>query len=125
MAFPRWLARSNKYLANRVLIRLAERPPFAAIRHVGRRSGTEYRIPINTFRLDGEFVIALTYGPEADWVKNVVAAGSAVIEHGGVDVPVANPRLVGRADAIAAFPGWARAILAVAGVQQFLRLEEA
>ena len=125
MAFPRWLARSNKYLANRVLIRMSKRPPFAAIRHVGRRSGTEYRIPVNTFRHEGDFVIALTYGPNADWVKNVLAAEAAVIEYAGSDVKVSNPRVVSRDEVIEAFPGWARAILAVAGVEQFLRLEEA
>ena len=123
MPFPRWLARSNKYLANRLLIGLADRPPFGAIRHVGRKSGREYRIPINAFRSDGDFVIALTYGSRADWVKNVIAAGRATIEHGGEDYSVANPRVVDRSEALAVFPGWARAILRLAGVTEFLRLE--
>ena len=88
------------------------------------REGREYRIPINTFRSDGDFVIALTYGPGADWVKNVLVAGRAVVEHSGEDHEAVNPRVVPRAEAIEAFPGWARALLAVVGVGEFLRLEE-
>lgn len=110
-------------MANRLLIHLAGWPPFGAIRHVGRRSGKEYRIPINAFRADGDVVIALTYGSQTDWVKNVVAAGRATIEHGGSDHSVTDPRIVGRADAFAAFPRWARAILRLARVTEFLRLE--
>ena len=35
-----------------------------------------YRTPLNVFRGDEDhFVIALTYGPGADWVRNIVAAG--------------------------------------------------
>ena len=123
MPLPRWLALSNKYLANRVLIRLAKRPPFGAIRHVGRKSGNSYRIPINAFRDGDDFVIALTYGSNADWVRNVMVAGGATIEHGGMDHRVVHPRLVDRADASSVFPPWARAILRLAGVTEFVRLE--
>jgi len=123
VSFPRWLARSNKYLANRVLIRLAGRPPFGAIRHVGRTSGHTYRIPVNVFRSGNDFVIALTYGPTADWVKNVLTAGEATVEFDGSENPVTSPRIVDRADALGVFPRWARAILRLANVSEFLRLE--
>ncbi len=123
MPLPRWLARSNKHVANRLLIGLANRPPFGAIRHVGRSSGTEYRIPINAFRDGPDFVVALTYGSNADWVKNVVAAGGGTIEHGGSEHPVTNPRIVGPEDAMALFPAAARIILRAVGVSEFLRLE--
>lgn len=123
MPFPHWLARSNKWLANPALIRLAARPPFAALRHIGRVSGTEYRIPVNAFPSERGFVIALTYGSQADWVKNVMAAGGAVLEHGGVSHVVVNPQIVTGEPPAAAFPGWVRVVLRVVGATEFLIME--
>jgi hypothetical protein len=40
-----------------------------------RRSGRRYQTPVNVFSAADGYVIALTYGPDTDWVKNVVAAG--------------------------------------------------
>jgi deazaflavin-dependent oxidoreductase (nitroreductase family) len=31
--------------------------------------------PVNVFRNQGQYVVALTYGRDADWVRNVQAAG--------------------------------------------------
>jgi hypothetical protein len=39
-------------------------------------------------------VIALTYGPEADWVKNVLSAGKCQLETQGNVIPLFSPRLV-------------------------------
>src|SRR5215216_2700984 len=69
----------NKHYFNRLVRRFAgvSRTPFALIRHVGRRSGKAYETPIIVMRLGQSFVIALTYGPEVDWYRNVQAAGKA------------------------------------------------
>ena len=57
--------------------------PFSVIQHVGRRSGKHYETPIIAAHLDKDFVIELTYGPEVDWYKNVLAAeGCTLIWHG-------------------------------------------
>ena len=41
-----------------------------------QESGRTYRTPINVFRSDGNrFVIALTYGPQTEWVQNILACG--------------------------------------------------
>ena len=57
--------------------------PFSIIQHVGRRSGKHYETPIIAARLNMDFVIELTYGPEVDWYKNVLAAGGrTLIWHG-------------------------------------------
>ena len=53
--------------------------PFAIIRHVGRRSGKPYETPIIAQPIDNGFVIELTYGPEVDWYKNVLAAGGCIV----------------------------------------------
>jgi hypothetical protein len=39
------------------------------------------------------YVIALTYGPETDWVKNVLAAGGCELRTRGQAIPLGSPRL--------------------------------
>ena len=85
MPFPMTLARFNRRVTNRVARRVAGRiSPLANLEHRGRTSGTTYRTPVVVFR-EGEdgFVIALTYGPGADWVRNVLASDGCTIESGG------------------------------------------
>ncbi len=55
----------------------------AIVRHVGRTSGTAYETPIVVRELDDRFVIVLPYARQADWVKNLVAAGAGEIEYDG------------------------------------------
>jgi deazaflavin-dependent oxidoreductase (nitroreductase family) len=68
-------------------------PWFAIVTHVGRTSGRAYRTPVNAFRADGGYIIALTYGPESDWVKNVLAAGSCALLTRGRWVRLSDPRI--------------------------------
>lgn len=57
--------------------------PFTLVRHVGRRSGKQYETPIIVSPVEDGFVIELTYGPDVDWHKNVLAAGGCtLIWHG-------------------------------------------
>ena len=69
-------------------------PGFALLRYRGRRTGREYRTPMNVFRRGDEYVFALTYGPEVQWVKNVLAAGELDLRTMGRDVHLVDPRLV-------------------------------
>jgi deazaflavin-dependent oxidoreductase (nitroreductase family) len=72
----RRVAHFNRRVTNRITGPLAPwLPGSGVIVHVGRTSGREYRTPVNVFRDDGLLVVALTYGPGADWVRNVLAAG--------------------------------------------------
>ena len=66
----------NKYVTNRVLRVLAYLPfgPFAIMRHVGRRSGKHYENVLMVWQVPQGFVIALTYGPQVDWYRNLLAA---------------------------------------------------
>jgi hypothetical protein len=57
--------------------------PFSILRHVGRRSGKRYETPIIVAPHPGGFVIELTYGPEVDWHKNIIAAGGGALVHRG------------------------------------------
>jgi deazaflavin-dependent oxidoreductase (nitroreductase family) len=81
MPAPRWLAKANRAGFNRMIRLIAPwAPGFGIVIHRGRRSGRTYRTPVNVFRREGGFVIALTYGRESDWVKNVLAAGGCELQ---------------------------------------------
>lgn len=69
-------------------------PGFAIVIHLGRKSGTVYRAPVNVFRHGDEYVFALTYGSDVNWVRNVLAAGGCEIEVGGRRVRLTDPRIV-------------------------------
>jgi deazaflavin-dependent oxidoreductase (nitroreductase family) len=95
MPLPRSLARFNRHGTNRVLGPLAPYlPGFGVIVHRGRRSGRFYRTPVNVFRRPGGFVVALTYGPNTDWVRNVLAAGECSLETRGHRWRLTRPRLI-------------------------------
>ncbi|MFL5680983.1 MAG: nitroreductase family deazaflavin-dependent oxidoreductase [Chloroflexota bacterium] len=80
-------------LVNPLMRRIGGRVPgYGVLTHVGRRSGRVYRTPIKYFRHDGEYVIALMYGTDSDWLRNIEAAGGATLTHGGRAVAVGNPR---------------------------------
>jgi hypothetical protein len=71
----RGMARFNRQVLNRLTRPLARHlPGFGVIIHRGRRTDRLYKTPVNVFRRDGDYAVALTYGPESDWVK---AAGTA------------------------------------------------
>ena len=69
-------------------------PGFAILSYVGRSSGKRYRTPINVFHRDGRYVFALTYGREAQWVKNVLASGTCEIQERGRTTRLATPELI-------------------------------
>lgn len=76
MPLPRALGRFNVRVTNRLLWPVVQfLPSFGRVVHVGRRSGRVYRTPVNLFRHGNRAVLAMTYGTETDWLKNVLAAG--------------------------------------------------
>ena len=124
MPLPKALARFNRVVTNRISRPLAGRlPGFGVVIHKGRRSGREYRTPVNVFRRDGGFELALTYGPNADWVKNVMAAGGAEVLYRGRIHDLTGPRLV-KDPPDTAVPRMVRLILSLLRVDTFLFLED-
>jgi deazaflavin-dependent oxidoreductase (nitroreductase family) len=81
MPAPRWVARANKIGLNRFTKYIAPwAPGWGVVVHRGRKSGRTFRTPLWVFRRPNGFVIALTYGPETDWVRNVLAAGGCELQ---------------------------------------------
>jgi deazaflavin-dependent oxidoreductase (nitroreductase family) len=94
MPLPRSVARFNRKYWNKVARHFAGwLPGFGIVIHSGRRSGRIYETPVNVFRTEGGFVIALTYG-RADWVQNVMAAGTAKVLTLRTVHEIGNPRIV-------------------------------
>jgi deazaflavin-dependent oxidoreductase (nitroreductase family) len=121
MPLPRFLPAVNRRVKNPVARRFAGRiPPFAIVVHKGRRSGNEYRTPIMAFPSPTGFAIALTYGPETDWVRNVLAAGTCTLEYRGDELPLTDPRLVHAAEVRAVLPAFIRYILRLMRVDDYL-----
>ena len=121
---PRWVARNNKRFLNPVMLRVATGVgPMAVVRHVGRRSGREYRTPVFAFAYrdgpDVRVVLALTYGPDVDWLHNVDAAGWFVLERRGEEYHVDDLRRVTGEDGLRLLPGWTSAVLRRTGVDEF------
>jgi hypothetical protein len=72
MKLSRRAARFNRRVTNRIQGLYAWLlPPWAVILHRGRRSGRHYRTPLFAFRRDRTLVIALLYGQESDWLRNL------------------------------------------------------
>jgi deazaflavin-dependent oxidoreductase (nitroreductase family) len=122
MPLPRALARFNRVATNRLLGALAPYlPTFGVIIHHGRKSGREYRTPVNVFRHRDWYVVALTYGPGADWVRNVVAAGGCLLETRGRVIRLTHPRLV-HDESRLRVPLPVRLVLGLINVSNFLEL---
>jgi deazaflavin-dependent oxidoreductase (nitroreductase family) len=61
--------------------------------HRGRHSGRCYQTPVNVFGAGDGYVVALTYGADTDWVKNVLAAGGCELRTRGQAIQLGSPRL--------------------------------
>jgi deazaflavin-dependent oxidoreductase (nitroreductase family) len=107
-----WLA-LLKHSLNRLTRQLARSSvgPFSIIRHVGRRSGKQYETPIIVAPVSGGFVIELTYGPEVDWHKNIVAAGGCTVVRRGQEYVIKQIESVDTEAGLAAFPPSQRFVL--------------
>lgn len=115
----------NKHILNRVLRTFAgtSRTPFAVIRHVGRRSGKSYETPIMLWPMGDSFVIALTYGPEVDWYRNLLASGHGSVLWHRKAYAIEKPEPIDSTTAMPVFPPTVRLILRLLGIQHFFSIK--
>lgn len=122
MPIPLWVGRLNRIGLNRVTGRFAGRlPGFGIVLHRGRRSGRTFRTPVNVFSTDDGLVIALTYGRDAQWVKNVLAAGGCEVLTRGHSLTCTDPRLY-RDESRRDVPAVVRLVLGRVNASDFLAL---
>jgi deazaflavin-dependent oxidoreductase (nitroreductase family) len=97
MPYPRWLATINKRVVNPRQIRKGK---FPVVAHVGRTSGRVYQTPLDAYPTKTGYVLVARYGPESDWVRNILAAGTATLRIGGEEHTLDSPRLVSQEEAL-------------------------
>ena len=118
--------RLNRSLTNPRVMRTAgtDATQTSVIQHTGRTSGRVYETPVDTIPAKRGFLIALPYGTRADWVRNVLASGSATVVTRGERVDVDRPSIVATADVEGQIPAKTLRTLRLFGVNQCLRLEK-
>jgi hypothetical protein len=85
-------------------------------------SGKQYQTPLTArWTVDG-FVIGLPYGPNTDWLKNVLANGSATVVYDGGSYLCDEPKVISCAEAAGDFSARERQTLRLMGVDECLRL---
>nr|WP_090273736.1 nitroreductase family deazaflavin-dependent oxidoreductase [Mycolicibacterium komanii]CRL66621.1 deazaflavin-dependent nitroreductase family protein [Mycolicibacterium komanii] len=100
MRVPRAVANFNRRVTNPVARSLTPwLPCLGTLEHTGRKSGRRYRTPLLVFKTRDGFVVLIGYGPETDWLKNVLAGGPTVLHKLGRDIALANPQIVSKAGA--------------------------
>ena len=91
----------------------------------GRRSGREYITPLATLGL-GEFVVLpLAFGEEADWFRNLFAAGRCTLRWRGRDWSLVDPVVIGWEEGSPALNPIQRLFIPIFGVRRFVRLRPA
>lgn len=97
----------------------------SVVRHRGRTSGTSYETPVAAVPTGDGFVIALVYGRDTDWLRNVLSDGTATIVHEGDTVAVDRPEVIPMAAAAGYFPAKDLRSMRLFGVDQCLQVRRA
>jgi deazaflavin-dependent oxidoreductase (nitroreductase family) len=115
---------NNRVGLNRITRHVATRlPGFGVIVHRGRKTGRLYRTPVNVFvRRGGGYTVALTYGTDSEWLRNVLAAAGCSVETSGRRVELIRPRVV-HDPARRRVPPLVRLVLGLLQVSDFLELD--
>jgi deazaflavin-dependent oxidoreductase (nitroreductase family) len=123
MTSRRGLATFNRRYANRIFGPVLTRMPgFGAVQHRGRTSRKAYVTPVKYFRHGNAYIIALPYGAESDWVRNVIAANGCQLRTRGRTVFLRAPHVY-LDDGHTGVPRPIAAVLRRLGVQEFLSLD--
>ena len=120
MPFPRWLAKVNRRVFNPIEIRRGVRPVLV---HVGRSSGATYRTPLDAHPVPDGYVFVPNYGPRSDWVRNVLAAGSADLAIDGEEIELDLPRMVRKGDVWALLPAGTKTPPGIKEGTELLRMD--
>jgi len=124
----RRVIRSVARLVNPLVLAIAGRrwmPVVGILRHRGRRSGRTYSTPLGMRPLGGAFVMPRTFGENAAWYRNVLAAGRCVVTYRGREYALVDPEVIDYRAAAPAFPRYERLQFRLLGIDEFLRMRRA
>jgi len=125
MPLPRCLARFNRAVTNRLLGALPQRiSPFLILHHIGRTSGCNYTVPLAGFVRNDQIILTPTYGPTADWVRNIIAADSFLVDRRGCLTCYRNVRLVAPSEAWPFMPHVVQTAMRILRVGEFILADE-
>jgi deazaflavin-dependent oxidoreductase (nitroreductase family) len=115
----------NKHILNKFTRLFAHLPrgPFAVIRHTGRRTGKVYETPIMVEPTRDSFVVALTYGSDVDWYRNVLSTGHAELLWHGKEYSLEKPEPLAAQTALPLFSPFQRRILRSRGTHDFVSMK--
>ncbi len=121
------IRRFNRDIGNPRQLKSAGTPGANAsiLRHTGRKSNKQYETPVTATRTADGFVIGLPYGPNTDWLKNVLASGSTTLIHQGLSYECDQPEVIPSTEAANVFSPSERRALRLIGVDECLRLHRA
>ena len=100
-------------------------PPFGIVLHRGRRSGIERATPVAVRRVAGGFILALAFGAQVDWHRNLQTAGGGRIRWRGRDYPIGAPEPIDGETALAAFHPVQRAFLRLGRIDGYILVRDA
>jgi deazaflavin-dependent oxidoreductase (nitroreductase family) len=112
-------------VVNPRILRLAGRrwsPTASVLKHRGRRSGRVYSTPVSALPRGGFFWIGLAFGEDADWARNVMAAGECELRYRGADYRLADPVVVERTAVRSQLPLMLRVAGPIVGIHKILRM---
>ena len=122
MTAPYWITRVNLRVTNKLMGTFSDDiPPLATLHHVGRTSGRRYRTPIMAFPTRRGFVIALTYGPRVQWLRNLEAGDGRLVQ-GRRSFVLTEPVRLPPDEGSALVPRWTRTALRVLHVDEFVEV---
>lgn len=97
-------------------------PMFSVLRHRGRRSGQVYSTPISAMPSGEFFWLGLTFGEDAAWARNILAAGDCELRYRGTDYHLVEPVVLDSSEVRSDLPPVMGFGLSVLGVPKVLRM---
>jgi deazaflavin-dependent oxidoreductase (nitroreductase family) len=122
MPMPRFMAHVNKRTFNKLTLRRGASP---VLIHTGRRSGRTLFTPLDAIPVERGYIFFVIYGRRSDWVRNVLAAGSAQLSIDGKTIDLTAPRLIPRNDARPLLPPGTSEPPDILRVSEYLRMDVA
>jgi len=119
MPMPLWWGTINKRVFNPRALRNGR---WQVIHHVGRSTGRPFQTPLEAIAVDDGFVVTLVYGSRSDWVRNVLAAGSARLETDGTFVDLVEPEIIDADEAYALLQAGTKKPPRLLRIDEFLRM---
>ena len=115
----------NKYLFNRIAVTFTKsgKGPLSVVHHIGRQSGRTYRTPVLASYVEDQIIIPLSYGENADWIRNVLVQRGCEISHKNRRKHATNPEVIDSAVALAILPEKRRKLFERTKEEKFLRLQ--